>query len=267
MNVSAKMVATGALALGLAIATSASFAAKPEAAKAESSGKLSQRAEQLLTEAQQAGKSSVVLLIAVRPGATTQAVSGISRLGGRIDYRDDGLGYIRASVPVGQVKAVAALGSVQLVEVDELVPLPDPRPEGIAPLVPQVPPVGSDSSQQSVPADRRDRRRPVHRCTSDVGWPRRHDRRRRSRHHARSPEPAHHLDRRKKDRGLGDRHRSVHRRRPDVARHERSGVGRPIHLQRPHIYSAERGRLPHCPVQRARSAARRRTGQRRQSRR
>ena len=140
MNVSAKMVAAGALALGLAIATSASFAAKPESAKAESSGKLSQRAEQLLTEAEQAGKSSVVLLIAVRPGATTQAVSGISRLGGRIDYRDDGLGYIRASVPVGQVKAVAALGSVQLVEVDEPVPLPDPRPEGIAPLVPQVPP-------------------------------------------------------------------------------------------------------------------------------
>jgi Subtilase family len=135
MNISAKMVAAGALALGLAVATSASLAAQPE-----SSGRLSQRAEQLLSDAQQAGQSRVVLLIAARPGATTQAASDISRLGGRIEYRDDGLGYIRASVPVDQVRAVAALGSVQKVDVDEVVPLPDPRPEGIAPLVPQVPP-------------------------------------------------------------------------------------------------------------------------------
>jgi hypothetical protein len=138
MNVSARWVGVCAAALGLAVlTTSAALAAKPE-----QSGKLGHRAEQLLNEAQQAGQSRIVLLIAVKAGASTQAVAAVSRLGGRIEYRDDSIGYMRASVPVSQVKAVAALSSVQSVDIDELVPLPDPRPdpEGIAPLVPQVAP-------------------------------------------------------------------------------------------------------------------------------
>ncbi len=132
----AKRLAACAAALGLAIVTSnAAFAAKENA-----SGKLGQRGEQLLLQAQQAGKSRVILLIAVKSGASNQAVSDISRLGGQIQFRDDALGYLRASVPVGQAKAVAALSSVQSVDVDELVPMPDPRPEGAVAVVPQPPP-------------------------------------------------------------------------------------------------------------------------------
>ena len=135
---SAKLVAACAAALGLAVlSTNAALAAKTT-----SSGKLGQHSEELLVQAQQAGKSRIVLLIAVKSGASNQAVTAISSLGGQIQFRDDAIGYLRASVPVGQVKAVAALSSVQAVDVDELVPLPDPRPEpdGIAPLVPQVAP-------------------------------------------------------------------------------------------------------------------------------
>src|SRR5688572_19082353 len=122
----AKTLAARAAALGLAVLmTNAAFGAKPDA-----SGKLGQRGEQLLLEAQQAGKGRVILLIAVKSGASNQAVSDISRLGGQIQFRDDALGYLRASVPVAQATAVAALSSIQSVDVDELVPLPDPRPEG-----------------------------------------------------------------------------------------------------------------------------------------
>jgi hypothetical protein len=132
----AKLVAACAAALGLAVLTSN---AALGANASSSSGKLGQRAEQLLLQAEQAGKSRVVLLIAVKSGASNQAVAGISSLGGQIQFRDDTLAYLRASVPVAQVRSVAALASVQAVELDEMVPLPDPRPEpeGIAPLVPQ----------------------------------------------------------------------------------------------------------------------------------
>ncbi len=135
----AKTLAARAAALGLAVLmTNAAFGAKPDA-----SGKLGQRGEQLLLEAQQAGKGRVILLIAVKNGASNQAVSDISRLGGQIQFRDDAIGYLRASVPVGQAKAIAALASIQSVDVDEVVPLPDPRPEGAEATVPQPPPTAA----------------------------------------------------------------------------------------------------------------------------
>jgi hypothetical protein len=135
----AKTLAARAAALGLAVLmTNAAFGAKPDA-----SGKLGQRGEQLLLEAQQAGKGRVILLIAVKSGASNQAVSDITRLGGQIQFRDDALGYLRASVPVSQAQAVAALSSIQSADVDELVPLPDPRPEGAEATVPQPPPTAA----------------------------------------------------------------------------------------------------------------------------
>ena len=138
MNVHARRAAACAAAVGLAImASSAAGAAAPA-----TSSKLGRHAEQLLTQAQEAGKSRIVLLIAIKVGASSQAVSAITGLGGRIEYRDDGLGYVRASVPVNQVKTLAALSSVQYVDVDEVVPMPNPRPapDGDVPPVPQVPP-------------------------------------------------------------------------------------------------------------------------------
>ena len=125
MNILAKKVAACVVALGLGVAASAGLAAT-----SQDSGKLGRRAEQLVIEAQQAGRSRIVVLVAVRPGNANQAVASITGLGGRIEYRDDTLGYLRANVPVDQVRAVAALTSVQAVDVDEIVPLPDPRPEG-----------------------------------------------------------------------------------------------------------------------------------------
>ena len=237
---------------GCVMTSNAAFGAKPDA-----SGKLGQRGEQLLLEAQQAGKSRVILLIAVKSGASNQAVSDISRLGGQIQFRDDALGYLRASVPVSQAKAVAALSSIQSVDVDELVPLPDPRPEGAVATVPQPPPTaatprinpymptGETGAAQFVQANPTWDGRGVTIGVVDL------------RHHSRSPQPGRHLDRRKKDRGLGHGHRPIHGRRSDVAEHERAGIGRPVCFQRRHVYRAGGGRLPNCAVQRARPAARR----------
>lgn len=132
----AKLLAACTAALGLVVLTTNDVHA------AQGGSKLGQRDEELVLQAQQAGTSRLVLLIAVSNGAMTQAAADVTRLGGQIQYRDDTLGYLRVSMPVSQVKALAALASVQSVDVDQLVPLPDPRPDpdGIAPLVNQVAP-------------------------------------------------------------------------------------------------------------------------------
>ena len=138
----ANRLAACAAALGLTVLTTSAALA---AAKQEASGKLGQRDEQLLQEAQQAGKSRVILLVAVRSGASNQAVSDISALGGQIQFRDDAIGYLRVSISVAQAKAVAALASVQSVDLDEVVAVPDPRPEGSVPTTPQAPPGGPET--------------------------------------------------------------------------------------------------------------------------
>ncbi|HKQ12863.1 MAG TPA: S8 family serine peptidase [Steroidobacteraceae bacterium] len=133
----AKLIAACAAALGLTV-----FAINDALAAQRGNSKLGQRDEELVQQAEQAGKSRLVLIVAATKGSINQAVADISALGGQIQFRDDTLGYLRVSVAVGQVKALAALASVQGVDVDETVPLPDPRPdpEGSAGVNPQVAP-------------------------------------------------------------------------------------------------------------------------------
>jgi hypothetical protein len=132
-----KLLAAGAAALGLTV-----FSISDALAAQRGNHKLGQRDEELVQQAEQAGKSRLVLIVAASKGSINQAVADISALGGQIQYRDDTLGYLRVSMGVGQVKALAALASVQSVDVDETVPLPDPRPdpEGVAGVNPQVAP-------------------------------------------------------------------------------------------------------------------------------
>ena len=79
-----KLIAACAAALGLAVlATNDALAAQG------GNFKLGQRDEELVLQAQQAGKSRLIVLIAAIKGASNQAVSDISRLGGQIQFRDD----------------------------------------------------------------------------------------------------------------------------------------------------------------------------------
>ena len=139
-----KLIAACAAALGLAV-----LATNDVLAAQGGNSKLGQRDEELVLQAEQAGKSRLIVLVAATKGAINQAAADIARLGGQIQFRDDSLGYLRVSVPVGQVKAVAALASVQSVDVDETLPLPDPRPEpeASAPTQPQVAAGCRDASQ------------------------------------------------------------------------------------------------------------------------
>ena len=96
--------------------------------------------EQLLAKARIEGRASVTILVAAKGGAAKGAEAAITNGGGTIRYRDAALGYIRADVPTDKVVAIAANASVQAVDLDEVVPLPDPRPEAAGPTVNRAPP-------------------------------------------------------------------------------------------------------------------------------
>ncbi|HEX2399234.1 MAG TPA: S8 family serine peptidase, partial [Mycobacterium sp.] len=109
--------------------------------------KLSKEDHAQLAKAAVAGDKRVTVLIAAKPGANSTVATGITSLGGKILYREDQIDYIRASVPSGKVEAAAALKGVQALEVDAVIPLPDPRPgddpDGATVPTPQTPPSAS----------------------------------------------------------------------------------------------------------------------------
>src|SRR5262245_59618664 len=132
------------LALALIVGLMASsVSAAPVAAPG--GGKLSKHNRELLADAVAQGKATVTLLIAAKPGANKTVATGITGLGGIVRYRDDDISYIRAVVPTGKVEAAAALSGVQALDLDEIIPLEDPRPGPSAAgyTTPQTPPSAS----------------------------------------------------------------------------------------------------------------------------
>jgi Subtilase family/Bacterial pre-peptidase C-terminal domain len=103
-------------------------------------GKLSKRERELVAVAKAKGASTIVVMIAARAGAANTVASGIESLGGRVGYKDSQLDYVRARIAIDKVDAASKLDGVQALDVDELVPLPDPRPDAQGPVTPQTPP-------------------------------------------------------------------------------------------------------------------------------
>jgi subtilisin family serine protease len=103
-------------------------------------GGLSKHDRELLAQARAEGKESVILIIASKGGANREVVSGIEAQGGSILNRDDSLGYVLARVATDKVEAIAALGGIEGLDLDEVIPLEDPRPEGAVNPTPQPPP-------------------------------------------------------------------------------------------------------------------------------
>ena len=117
----------------------------PVSAQSGNGGGLSKYDRQLLAEAIANGQSTVVLLIASTPGSNSRVASGIQRLGGFVRYREDDINYISAVVPTDKVEAVASLSGVLSLDINEIIPLEDPRPdpEGVAPIISQPAPGAS----------------------------------------------------------------------------------------------------------------------------
>ncbi|MDQ3114636.1 MAG: serine protease, partial [Actinomycetota bacterium] len=107
--------------------TSSPAAGAPAAAPGSSLGR---HDRQLLAEARANGQTTVTMLIAARAGASVTVVRGIEALGGKVAYRDDALGYLRAVVAIDRAEQAAKVSGVQAADLDEVIPLDDPRPDG-----------------------------------------------------------------------------------------------------------------------------------------
>lgn len=113
------------------------------AAPVQQGKKLSLHNSELLQQARAEGKSSVTLLIAAQAGANKTVASGLATIGATVRFRDDDISYIRADVPTSKVEAAVQLNGVQALDLDEVLPLDDPRPDGSVPATPQTPPSAS----------------------------------------------------------------------------------------------------------------------------
>jgi subtilisin family serine protease len=98
------------------------------AAADQQKSKLSKQDRAQVARATASGDKTLTVLIAAQKGANKTVATGLSGLGGTIQYREDQIDYIRATVPSGKVESAAALNGVQALEVDSIIPLPDPRP-------------------------------------------------------------------------------------------------------------------------------------------
>lgn len=123
-----------------AVALSMGFSDDASAGAYARTGKLSHTTQLQLEALRDQGQRSVTLLIAAVSGQTATAKAAITSLGGKVMYSEDSIDYLRVVVDTAQVEKVAALASVRFVDLDEVLPLPEPRPDGAAALIPQAPP-------------------------------------------------------------------------------------------------------------------------------
>lgn len=90
---------------------------------------LSSHSRGLLASAERAGRKRVTVMALTQPGKTAQVASRLKALGGTVGYRHDKVGYVRAGLPTGKVRAAADIAGVQALDLDETLTVPDPQVE------------------------------------------------------------------------------------------------------------------------------------------
>jgi subtilisin family serine protease len=125
----------------------AAFASVPATAAADPAppgeASIGKHDEQLLIEAKQRGQRTVKVLVATKRGAAAHGVDQLVRTGAKVEFREDAVNYVRAEVSVDQVRKLAGLSGVAAIDIDEIIPLDNPRPEGQENPTPQPPPGAS----------------------------------------------------------------------------------------------------------------------------
>jgi subtilisin family serine protease len=125
-----------ALAMAAFVAVAA-VGALPAVGQTGSVSKLSKHDHGLVAAARAQGKTSVTVMVAAKAGAAGDAARQLESLGATIGYRDNALDYLRADIALDRVERAASLSTVLALDVDEAIPLPDPRPEGVVGIIPQ----------------------------------------------------------------------------------------------------------------------------------
>jgi subtilisin family serine protease len=147
---SVALVAAAAL-FGTGVTTLVTDAAQADPAPSASPGKaeqqLGKKDRELLAEARAHGEERVTLIVAAKPGRSSALAGELEGLGGQVQKIEAELGYLRVSIPIGNAQKAAKLGDVTAMDVNETLPIPDPRPgangdptDGAVAPTPQTPP-------------------------------------------------------------------------------------------------------------------------------
>ena len=137
-----RRAAVALTALGAMVAAGLSVPAVATAAPSSSpkQSQIGKHDHELIAAAKAKGASTVTLLIAAADGQDATVIGNLQSLGAVISKSDTDVSYIRAVVPITKVEAAGKLAGVEAADVDEIIPLDDPSPQGSQAPTPQTPP-------------------------------------------------------------------------------------------------------------------------------
>lgn len=98
---------------------------------------LDKKDRELVDQAAREGKPTVDLLVAAEDGKTDAAVSELKALGATVQQTEKDVDYVKVTIPRDNAEKAAKLKSVNTVDVDGLIALDDPRPNGMENPAPQ----------------------------------------------------------------------------------------------------------------------------------
>ncbi|HEY0636273.1 MAG TPA: S8 family serine peptidase [Pseudonocardiaceae bacterium] len=138
-TVTAALLGVGLVAAPTAVADPAPRPAQSQGAP-DSSKDLGEADRAELVAAEAAGRPTVTLLVAAEQDRMDAAADQLRGIGGVVQKSDDAVGYLKVEIPTANAERAAKLDAVNAVDVDRLIPLDDPRPDGAQSPLPQNPP-------------------------------------------------------------------------------------------------------------------------------
>jgi subtilisin family serine protease len=98
------------------------------------------RDKALAAEAERAGKPEVTMVVAAEKGQAVTAANQLRSIGGVVQAIEEDVDYVKVAVPPAMASAALKLDSVRAIDVDGLIAMDDPRPDGTGDPIPQRPP-------------------------------------------------------------------------------------------------------------------------------
>ena len=134
---SAALLAAVLGSTGFGFAAAPALAQEAQSPSAQSDKQLDKQDRARVAQAEAEGKPTVTLLVAAEKGKLDAATNDLKALGGVVESTEREVDYLKVTVPRDKAEKAAKLASVNAVDVDGLVALDDPMPEGATTPLPQ----------------------------------------------------------------------------------------------------------------------------------
>ncbi|TDV47101.1 S8 family serine peptidase [Actinophytocola oryzae] len=125
------VLTAAALGISLTAALPSTIASADPSRPPDAQDLLGKQDRDLLIQAKEDGKSTVTVMVLAKDGQTNQTVDQLENAGAKIEYRADEINYVRAEIPVDKVETAAKASGLRAFDLDKVVALDNPRPQGI----------------------------------------------------------------------------------------------------------------------------------------